>query len=194
MKTLFKSLLPFLILGFLFGCASKTPVEQPAEPAPPADVSVQEPVEPAAPPKDLKAQSDDDGDGVLLADDKCPATPAGAKVDASGCWVLENVLFDFNKAKIKPEAFASLDELVLVMEKNPILSVELQGHTDNVGSEAFNMELSMKRANAVAAYLVDRGILRNRMATTGFAFKKPVALNGTEFGRALNRRVELRPY
>jgi len=56
------------------------------------------------------------------------------------------------------------------------------------------MDLSMRRATAVANYLVDKGILRNRLATIGFGFKKPVALNGTTFGRSLNRRVELNPY
>ncbi len=142
----------------------------------------------------MAERKDSDGDGVYDDEDQCPGTPVGAKVNAVGCWTLDSVLFDFNKAEIKPQGYPLLDAIVVIMEKNPAMSVELQGHTDNIGSEAYNMDLSMRRSNAVANYLVDKGILRNRMATTGFGFKSPVALNGTNFGRSLNRRVELRPY
>nr|WP_319392203.1 OmpA family protein [uncultured Desulfobacter sp.] len=137
---------------------------------------------------------DSDGDGVLDPDDQCPGTPAGAKVNAVGCWVLDNVLFDFDKAVIKPATFAQLDAVYEILEKNPAMSIELQGHTDNIGAEKYNMDLSLRRANAVAKYLVDKGIARNRLATTGFGFDKPVALNSTDFGRSLNRRVEIHPY
>jgi OOP family OmpA-OmpF porin len=140
------------------------------------------------------AKNDSDGDGVYDDEDKCPGTPVGAKVNAMGCWTLDSVLFDFDKAEIKPEGFPLLDEIVVILKKNPAMSVELAGHTDNVGTEAYNMDLSMRRSNSVAAYLVSKGIMRNRLATTGFGFKKPVALNGTKFGRSLNRRVELNPY
>jgi len=139
-------------------------------------------------------RKDSDGDGVYDDEDQCPGTPAGAKVNAVGCWTLDSVLFDFDKAEIKPEGYPLLDAIVVILEKNPAMSVELQGHTDNVGTEAYNLDLSMRRSTSVAKYLVDRGILRNRLATTGFGFKSPVALNGTGFGRSLNRRVELNPY
>jgi OOP family OmpA-OmpF porin len=146
-------------------------------------------------PAPMKAErKDSDGDGVYDDEDQCPGTPVGAKVNAVGCWTLDSVLFDFDKAEIKPEGYPLLDAIVVILEKNPAMSVELAGHTDNVGTEAYNMELSMRRSNAVAAYLVDKGILRNRLATTGYGFKNPVALNGTTFGRSLNRRVELNPY
>ncbi|WP_020585338.1 OmpA family protein [Desulfobacter curvatus] len=137
---------------------------------------------------------DSDGDGVLDPDDQCPGTPAGAKVNAVGCWVLDNVLFDFDKDVIKPGAFAQLDAIYEILEKNPAMSVELQGHTDNIGSKKYNMDLSQRRANSVAKYLMDKGIARDRLATTGFGFDKPVALNSTDFGRSLNRRVEIHPY
>ena len=143
----------------------------------------------------MKAErKDSDGDGVYDDEDQCPGTPVGAKVNAVGCWTLDSVLFDFDKTEIKPAGYPLLDAIIVIMEKNPAMSVELQGHTDNVGTESYNMGLSMRRSNAVANYLVDKGILRNRMATTGFGFKSPVALNGTDFGRSLNRRVELHPY
>ncbi|WP_022665522.1 OmpA family protein [Desulfospira joergensenii] len=151
------------------------------------------PAAPAPAPK-VPGKKDSDQDGVIDDEDQCPQTPMGAKVNAQGCWILDNVLFDFNKAVIKPQAYSLLDEVVKILEKNPAMSVELQGHTDNVGSQEYNMDLSMRRSNAVAKYLVDKGILRNRLATTGFGFKRPVALNGTEFGRSLNRRVEIHPY
>lgn len=149
---------------------------------------------PMAPTVMKTARKDSDGDGVYDDQDQCPGTPVGAKVNAVGCWTLDSVLFDFDKAEIKPEGHPLLNAVVVVLEKNPAMSVELAGHTDNVGTEAYNMELSMRRSNAVAAYLVNKGILRNRLATTGFGFKTPVALNGTSFGRSLNRRVELNPY
>jgi len=146
-------------------------------------------------PKIVKTErKDSDKDGVYDDQDQCPGTPVGAKVNAVGCWTLDSVLFDFDKAEIKPEGFPLLDAIVVILKKNPAMSVELAGHTDNVGTEAYNMDLSMRRSNAVAAYLVDKGILRNRLATTGFGFKNPAALNGTKFGRSLNRRVELNPY
>lgn len=153
------------------------------------DVFLEKAAAPAAP-----SPMDSDGDGVFDPDDQCPGTPAGAKVNAVGCWILDNVLFDFDKDIIKPEAFAQLDAIYEILEKNPAMSVELQGHTDNIGSAKYNMDLSQRRANSVAKYLEDKGIAQNRLATTGFGFDKPVALNSTEFGRSLNRRVEIHPY
>ncbi len=149
---------------------------------------------PAPAPAPAPERKDSDGDGVYDDEDQCPGTPEGARVNAVGCWTLDNVLFDFDKAVIKPEAYSLLDEVAAIMKKNPAMSVEIQGHTDNIGTKAYNKDLSMRRATAVAEYLVKKGILRNRMATTGFGFTKPVALNGTKFGRSLNRRVELHPY
>ncbi|MCD4719662.1 MAG: OmpA family protein [Desulfobacula sp.] len=150
------------------------------------------PAPPAAPVVTMK--KDSDKDGVYDDEDQCPRTPLGATVNSVGCWVLDNVLFDFNKDVIKPQAFPLLDNVAEILEKNPIMSVELQGHCDNVGTADYNMDLSMRRAYAVKNYLIGKGILKNRMGTEGFGFTKPVALNGTDTGRALNRRVEINPY
>ncbi len=139
-------------------------------------------------------RKDSDGDGVYDDGDQCPGTPAGANVNAVGCWIIDSVLFDYDKAEIKPDGYLLLDQIFIILKKNMAMSVELQGHTDNVGTEAYNMDLSMRRSNCVANYLVGKGILRNRLLTTGFGFKSPVAQNGTSFGRSLNRRVDLRPY
>jgi OmpA-OmpF porin, OOP family len=138
-------------------------------------------------------RKDSDGDGVYDDVDQCPDTPLGARVNAVGCWVLDNVLFDFDKAVIKAEAFYLLDEVVVIMEKNPDLIVELQGHTCNIGTPEYNMGLSLRRANAVNDYLVGKGIAQNRLTTKGLGLTKPVADNSTEVGRSLNRRVELHP-
>jgi OmpA-OmpF porin, OOP family len=148
---------------------------------------------PAPAPAPAPERKDSDGDGVYDDEDQCPGTPAGARVNAVGCWVLENVLFDFDKAVIKPEAYHLLDEVVEIMKKNPGMTVELQGHTCNIGTQEYNMGLSLRRANAVADYLENNGVSGNLLTTKGFGFSKPVALNGTEFGRSLNRRVELHP-
>lgn len=136
-----------------------------------------------------------DVDGDLVCDDvdKCPGTPKGAKVNEFGCWVLADVLFDFDKYNIKPEFYPMLDEAAKVFEMNPLLKVEVQGNTDNIGTAKYNMKLSMQRANAVLNYLVNKGVDRSRLHARGFGFTRPVASNDTAAGRALNRRVELTP-
>jgi len=147
---------------------------------------------PAAAPA-VKQRVDSDGDGVYDEDDKCPGTPKGARVNAQGCWVLSHVLFDFDKAEIKPVAYPLLDEVVAIFGKNPGMKVDLQGHCDNFGTPEYNMGLSLKRANAIKKYLVSKGVAENRLTTQGFGFSKPVAPNTTPEERSLNRRVELQP-
>jgi OOP family OmpA-OmpF porin len=136
---------------------------------------------------------DSDSDGVYDYRDQCPGTPEGAKVNELGCWILGGVLFDTGKWTIKPQAYPELDEIVAVLKNNPALNVEIQGHTDNRGSAEMNQALSEKRANAVMDYLVKMGIQPQRLAAAGYGFSKPVASNETAKGRALNRRVELKP-
>ncbi len=160
-----------------------------------APAAIAAPAAPAAPASPAAAmKKDTDKDGVYDEDDQCPGTPIGAAVNTVGCWVLDNVLFDFNKDVIKKGAYPLLDNVAVILEKNPIMGIELQGHCDNVGTEAYNMDLSLRRAHAVKAYLVGKGILKNRLATEGFGFNKPIALNGTDAGRSMNRRVEIHPY
>ena len=176
------------------GCASLMSASELMDPAAMADFVEKVFLERVVAAPAAAKPMDSDGDGVLDPDDQCPGTPAGAKVNAVGCWILDNVLFDFDKDVIKPAAFAQLDAVYEILEKNPAMSVELQGHTDNIGTKKYNMGLSLRRANSVAKYLVDKGISRDRIATTGFGFDKPVALNSTDYGRSLNRRVEIHPY
>jgi OOP family OmpA-OmpF porin len=139
-------------------------------------------------------RKDSDKDGVYDDEDQCPGTPIGANVNSVGCWVLDDVLFGSGSAVIKPGAYYLLDNIAGIMEENPVLSIDIQGHTDNVGSADSNMDLSLRRAQAVKNYLIGKGIMPNRMATEGFGFTKPVALNGTNTGRSLNRRVEIQPF
>lgn len=137
---------------------------------------------------------DSDRDGVANYLDQCPNTPLGASVDLRGCWTYAAVvLFDFNSADVKSEAYPMLNEAVLIMKKNPDLNVEIDGHTDNVGPSAYNMTLSEKRAEAIKDYLVTRGVDSERLTTKGFGFTKPAASNDTKEGRAKNRRVEFTP-
>ncbi|MGD9245476.1 MAG: OmpA family protein [Desulfobacterales bacterium] len=137
---------------------------------------------------------DSDGDGVADYLDKCPNTPKGATVDARGCWTYAAVvMYDINSAEIKSEAYPMLDEAVSILKKNPEIKVEIDGHTDNTGSAAYNMNLSERRAKAVMKYFVDKGVEAERLSTKGFGFTKPAASNKTKEGRAKNRRVELTP-
>ena len=136
---------------------------------------------------------DSDGDGVYDYLDKCPGTPEGAKVNHKGCWVLERVQFDTGKSTIKEETFPALDEVVAVLKNNPSLKVEIEGHTDNVGSKSFNQKLSESRARAVMAYLTKKGIETERLSSAGYGLSRPIAPNNTHEGRSRNRRVELTP-
>ena len=136
---------------------------------------------------------DEDGDTICAELDKCPGTPKGAKVNKFGCWVLANVHFDFDVSIIKPEHYRFLDEVAEVFNMNPSLKAQVQGNTDNIGTEKYNMGLSLRRAKSVKAYLVNKGVAADRMSIRGFGFSRPVATNDTDEGRALNRRVELTP-
>lgn len=135
---------------------------------------------------------DSDKDGVIDSEDKCPNTPTGATVNKVGCWVLNNLNFLTNSAKIEPKGEGVLRDAAKVLKANPGLKVEIQGHTDDVGSAPYNKKLSQARANAVKQHLIKQGIQGARLTTQGYGMEKPVASNATEPGRAENRRVELK--
>lgn len=138
----------------------------------------------------LSASKDSDGDGVLDVDDKCPNTPKGAKVNSVGCWAYEGVFFDFDKATIKDKFHPLLTNAITVLNNNPGLTVEIQGHTDSRGSAAYNQGLSERRANAVRNFLIGNGISGSRLTAKGYGLTDPIASNKTEQGRAKNRRVQ----
>lgn len=100
------------------------------------------------------------------------------------------VLFDYDQSGLKTEAKTSLNEFVTILKKFPDTNIEIQGHTDNKGSDAYNDALSQRRANAVMVYLIDRGIANSRMNPKAMGENYPKYTNDTEEGRSLNRRVE----
>jgi len=100
--------------------------------------------------------------------------------------------FDFNKATLKPAGKERIDsEIIPPMKEHPELRALVEGHTDSIGSEAYNLRLSERRANAVADYMESQGISSSRITTKGWGKSKPVADNRTKEGRAKNRRVEI---
>ena len=113
--------------------------------------------------------------------------------DATGFRFDDHVLFDFDRAVVKPQAYPFLSRVVQTLKAHPKLGVSLYGHTDYIGPETYNLGLSLRRAKAVAAYLVSKGINANRITTEGLGFSQPVCTNATRSGRALNRRVEILP-
>ncbi|TXL13283.1 hypothetical protein BMR05_12250 [Methylococcaceae bacterium HT4] len=133
--------------------------------------------------------SDSDGDGVDNANDKCENTPAGAKVNSQGCWFYNSVDFSFDSTTIS-EAYAPLfDNAISTLKRNSGLNVQLEGHTDSTGPEAYNQGLSERRAQAVKNHLIENGIAASRLTVKGFGEADPIASNDTAEGRAENRRV-----
>jgi outer membrane protein OmpA-like peptidoglycan-associated protein len=104
---------------------------------------------------------------------------------------LGDVLFEFNKADLKPGGMRNLYQLVDFLKKNPTRNVSIEGHTDNIGSEGYNLELSQRRAETVRAFLLDNGISPERVTARGYGTAYPIATNNTEAGRQQNRRVEV---
>jgi OOP family OmpA-OmpF porin len=117
--------------------------------------------------------------------------PAPAPVAAAKVTYAADAFFDFDKSVLKPEGKAKLDDLVGKVKDINLEVIIAVGHTDAVGSDAYNQKLSVKRSEAVKAYLVSKGIEKNRVYTEGKGEKQPVADNKTSDGRAKNRRVEI---
>lgn len=144
------------------------------------------------------APPDSDGDNIRDAKDLCPGTLPGLVTDNRGCVItrqivrLDNVLFEFGSDVLTQQSSPVLDEAADFLRQQPDLHVEVAGHTDSRGSDAFNMRLSKLRATRVLNGLAERKIGRERMMAHGYGEALPVADNVSDSGRALNRRVELR--
>ncbi|MCV2402640.1 OmpA family protein [Marinomonas sp. C2222] len=141
---------------------------------------------------------DNDRDGVIAARDLCPGTPIGAAVDNNGCEaqtkkllsVELNVLFDSGKSNIRPKFYSELRELAVFLKANPNSTVVIEGHTDDVGAESYNKNLSQARASSIADVLVDSfRIKQSRVKAVGHGESRPIATNDTPQGRERNRRV-----
>ncbi|MBN1210040.1 MAG: OmpA family protein [Myxococcaceae bacterium] len=157
-------------------------------------------------PKELDGCPDADGDEVPDNEDECPDlfgppenngcpydAPPFVLVESDRIRIKGNILFETGQAKIRRQSFKLLDEVASVLRRNPGLGpVLIEGHTDNVGARAYNLDLSNRRAKAVLEYLVSKGIDRKRLKSQGFGLERPIASNKTALGRAKNRRVEFR--
>jgi outer membrane protein OmpA-like peptidoglycan-associated protein len=157
---------------------------------------------------------DEDGDGVFDRRDRCPGTPANTLVHHNGCPLKEypdspaamesepdepaevvrvelDVKFDFDKSVVKEDSQADIKSLADFMKQYPQTTTVVEGHTDSIGTDAYNQGLSERRANAVRDVLVNQhGIETSRVTPVGYGESQPVADNDTDAGRAINRRVE----
>ena len=112
-------------------------------------------------------------------------------IEAGAVIILKNIFFDTKQFVLKPESITELDKLIMLLNDNPKLKIQINGHTDNIGLAKDNLLLSDNRAKAVVGYLLQKGIAKERLLFKGFGATQPVADNKTEDGRALNRRTEL---
>ena len=151
-------------------------------------------------------EDDADKDGILDAQDACPKEPGEADPDPkkNGCpkfirrisgsseiQILKTIEFATGKATILPKSFPIVDEVVRLVKVNPdIAHLDIEGHTDNKGSDELNERLSGERAHAVLKYMVEHGIAEGRLSAAGYGPKRPIADNNTADGRQRNRRVE----
>jgi OOP family OmpA-OmpF porin len=168
----------FIALAFAAGCATEPekPAPQPAPPPPkPAPPPEPKPAPPPPPP----------------APEKPKPPPEKPKPVAEKITFAADVLFDFDKAVIKPEGKSKLDDISSKVRGINLEVVIAIGHADWIGTDQYNQRLSVRRAESVKAYLVSKGIEGNRVYTEGKGEKQPVADNKTREGRAKNRRVEI---
>jgi OmpA-OmpF porin, OOP family len=161
-------------------------------------VFLEKAAKPAPMPPPKKVDLDSDGDGVLDSLDKCPNTPKGIKVDSVGCPVpipekvsiTLLVEFDFDKAAVRPQYHNDIEKVSNFLKAYPDTTAVLEGHTDSVGTDEYNMKLSGRRAESVKKYLVEKfNIDAARISTKAYGESKPVATNETAEGRQRNRRV-----
>jgi len=150
----------------------------------------------------LKGCPDTDADGVADFEDRCPGSkgtvankgcPEIAKVDVKKITsIASKIFFETGSDKLKTSSLAQLDILADILKRYNAAVLTIEGHTDNVGDDSFNQNLSQKRAQAVKDYLMTKGILESRLIAIGFGEAKPIADNNSSAGRTQNRRVELK--
>ena len=118
------------------------------------------------------------------------AVPLYDRMMSDGKFITYGITFDIGKSTIKPESMGEINRIVTLMKENPELKFSVEGHTDNTGSAGNNQTLSEARSQAVVDKLVENGIAKNRLKAAGKGQTSPIADNGTDEGRAKNRRVE----
>jgi outer membrane protein OmpA-like peptidoglycan-associated protein len=112
--------------------------------------------------------------------------------DAAKTFILENVEFDFGKADLRPESYKTLDDLVDYLNRKSTERIEIGGYTDNIGSDAKNLILSLNRAKSIVAYLISKGMGNERLIAKGYGAEDPIEDNSKEAGRQKNRRTEVK--
>ena len=128
---------------------------------------------------------------IIVADATIAGNTLAADLGAKCHLALTGVLFDFDKSTLKPESDAVLTQVAALMAMDPRLNLEVQGHTDNVGTEGYNQTLSEARARSVVVWLTQHNVMRARLTARGYGKDRPIAGNDTDAGRARNRRVEI---
>jgi outer membrane protein OmpA-like peptidoglycan-associated protein len=129
---------------------------------------------------------------MILPPDKQAEYDVRIKIEPPKEFVMDNVYFDSGKATLKLGSNKALNNLVEVLKAKSTMTVEIQGHTDDVGKEEDNLKLSQGRADAVKNYLISKGIAKDRIIAKGYGWTQPIADNGTEAGKAKNRRTSLK--
>lgn len=124
------------------------------------------------------------------AEQGCPRVYQDVEVTSTGIVIHQQIFFEFNRAVIRAQSFHILDTVAQVLRDFPDISIEIQGHTDSRGNDAFNMRLSQQRADAVRTYLINQGVAAERLTSRGYGETMPIESNATNEGRAMNRRVE----
>lgn len=168
------------------GCPGKQLLDAPCKVPAPAPEQVAAAPEPVAAPASAPAY-------VAPAPAPAPAVYVAPEPAAPQKLVLEGVNFDFDKATLRQEDVSELDKNVEALKAWGDVNIEVAGHTDSMGSDAYNMKLSQRRAEAVRNFLISRGVAADRLTAKGYGEAQPVADNATEEGRFKNRRVELAP-
>lgn len=179
-------------LIYFFGSNGSTP-RRTSQPEPTPTPQASQTSAPATP-----QSRDSDRDGVQDANDNCPDTPMNYAVDAQGCPIaVEEVArvelmvnFDFDRDEVQSQYFDEIEEVADFMAQYDDVVIELEGHTDSRGTDAYNEDLSQRRADAVRQVLIDRfDVQGSRISARGFGERQPIASNDTDEGRAQNRRV-----
>jgi len=145
----------------------------------------------------MGCELDSDNDGIVNSADKCPTTLSGVTVDGAGCEVLDapadlGIVFDTNSAKINDSEVVKFDKYVVYLKNVSTSKIILEAHTDSVGDESYNLQLSQRRAQSAKAQLISMGIEEQRITAIGYGEIKPLLANDSAANMAKNRRVTAR--
>lgn len=172
--------------------------DKPATITPPAIAPVVEPTEMPATAAGIESASaftDSDNDGIADSIDKCESSPKNSMVDSQGCDLIKSaealLRFPLNKAGMPAKATNYLDQIAENAKQDSEMKIIVEGHADETGSDEFNQFISLERAKTVGNYLIARGVSKDAIELKAMSDTQPIAENGSDEGRALNRRVEL---